>query len=406
MVKNKRKKLKRSLTCCGFTRLPGYPLVWNIRAKDLFENFPVPPFVGRIINTDRMNSFCRVMLDSWEKIIWIGKDDIIQLVQLLGKESITLQREREFFFCPSSDPEYLNKIRQTLDPTQSIYIVLSRKLDEPDLIKLVMTLNQEKKVFVGPAIGAMSEYARLLFVPFYPIETDSYRFWHHSELLYLPLTAMDIFIQDLIQGCEEGFSTLIDLVASVTRTLLNLQLNGIQRIYFIADTFPVLSLLESLLPLWEESWNGSENFFETKILTFESLKGNYLERVLTSDEKTLFFIINLNGSHNHLGSVITLPDALQESTYLGRELSVLNNQPYSVFNQASLRALKYQIKKNSSSYIDLQYPDNDLYSLGLMTAFFYYFTCYGAWLRGYDILNDPPFAEFDRLIWRFLNQPE
>ena len=405
MAKNQRRKLKSKLICSGFTKLLDGPFKWDIKSIDLFEGFPVLPFVSWTMNTDRLNSFCRNILDPWEQIVWIGNDDLIPLLEFFRTESLFVNQSQVFRFCPSSHQEYLLRIRQTCDPSRTVYVVLGRTLDEFDLIKLVMALNREKKVFVGPAIGVMSEYARFLMIPFYPIETNSYRFWLHSELFYLPLNAMELSIENLIQGCDEGFSTLADLASATAHMVYNMQLKGIQSIYFIADSYPVFSLLKALRPLIEESGNGSSNCLKTKILTIESLKENYLEQVLSSDKRDLFFILNQTASGHRLETPITLPDILRENSYLGKELSVLDNQSFSRYNQANIDALQYQIKKNGSSFINLQYPESDLFSLGLITAFFYYFSCFSSWLRGYDVLNDPPYAEFDRLIWRFLKQP-
>ncbi len=85
-------------------------------------------------------------------------------------------------------------------------------------------------------------------------------------------------------------------------------------------------------------------------------------------------------------------------------MQFLDKQSFSDYDSATIEALQYQIKKNESSFIHLQYPKNDLYTLGLLVAYFYYFACYSSWLRGYDVLNDPPFAEFDRLIWKFIKK--
>jgi len=402
MAKNQRKKVKSKILHHVFTKIPNIVLGDDLLSPDPFQGFPVPPFVSWTINTDRISYFCRNILDSLDQVVWIGKDDVIQLLEFFYTESVSVQTSRRFHFCPSSNPEYLLRLKKSIDTTKSVYFVLGRKLDELDLIKLVMLLRQENVVLVGPDVGVLSEYARLLFIPFYPIENQNCRFWHHSELLYLPLQAMEIPIKDILEGCTEGFLTQKNLAISIARSVYSLQRNGIQRTYFIVDTYPFFSLLKALSPLLEEMENENGDYLKAKILTLEALKGDYLEHVLSSDKKDLFFILNQNKTGQALKTPVYVHPIVKENLFSGKELLFLDKKRLFAYNEATIEALQHQIKKNGSSFIQLQYPNNDLFSFGLMEAFFYYYSCYSSWLKGYDVLNDPPFAEFDQLIWKYL----
>ncbi len=404
MAKNQRRKIKSKIIYKGFTKINDIHFDWNIKPDGFFNGFPVPPFVSWKINIDRISSFNRNIFQSNQQIVWIGKDDVIQFLECLYTESESVQSNQSYLFCSSSHPEYLHKLSHSVDLLDTIFVVLGRTLDELDLVKLVMMLNEGKRVFVGPEVGVMSEFARLLLFPFYPVETENCRFWHHSELLYLPLHSMNLPIKDMIEGCEEGFSSCRDEAMSTAQIIHQIQLKGIQRLYFVVNSYPVYSLLKALEPLLEESLNGENQCFKIKVVTLESLKSNYLEYVLSCDDRDVFFILNHSTPSQNLQAPINFPQKVKEDSYLGKELQFLDKQSFSDYDSATLEALQYQIKKNESSFIYLQYPKNDLYTLGLLVAYFYYFACYSSWLRGYDVLNDPPFAEFDRLIWKFIKK--
>ena len=205
MAKNQRRKVSSKLAFQEFTKYPDIHFDWDNQPVEAFEGFPIPPFVSWMINTDRVNSFCRSIFNDVENMVWIGKDDIIHLLESFQTESVQVQANQQFFFCSSSHPEYLLKIKGSIDLSKTIFVILGRKFDELDLIKFIMDLSQEKKVFIGPDVGIMSEYARFLFIPFYPIETENCRFWHHSELIYLPLHAMGLPIKEMIQGMKKVF---------------------------------------------------------------------------------------------------------------------------------------------------------------------------------------------------------
>ncbi len=405
MAKNQRRKIKSKLIFKSFTKLSDVNFDVNLKANSFFNGFPLPPFVSWTINIDRINSFNRNILQANQHIVWIGKDDIIQFLASFYTESPSIQTNYDYRFCSSSHPEYLFKLGQSADLLNTVFVVLGRTLDELDLIKLVMMLNQGKKVFVGPEVGIMSEFARLLFFPFYPVETENCRFWHHSELLYLPLYTMNLPIKDLVEGCEEGFLFCKDEAMSTAQIVFQIQTKGIQRLYFVVDSYPVYALLRALEPLLEESLNGEGTGFQIKILTLESLKSNYLEPILSCNDKDLFFILNQSKSSQELQSPINFPLKVKEDSYLGKELQFLDKRSFSDYDLATIKALQYQVKKNESSFIHLQYPRNDLHTLGLLVAYFYYFACYSSWLREYDVLNDPPYAEFDHLIRKFIKKP-
>ncbi|NLJ48808.1 MAG: hypothetical protein GX428_04360 [Candidatus Atribacteria bacterium] len=404
MGKNQKRKIKSKIIYKGFTKINDIHFDWNLKPNGFFDGFPVPPFVNWAINFDRINSFNRNFLQSNQQIVWIGKDDIIRFLECLYTESEAIQSHQNYYFCSSSHPEYLYTLSRSNNLFDMVFVILGRTLDELDLIKLVMMVNEGKKIFVGPEIGIMSEFSRLLFFPFYPVETANCRFWHHSELLYLPLYSMGLPIRDIVEGCEEGFSSYRDEAMSTAQIVYQIQMKGIQRLYFIVNSYLVYALLKALEPLLEESLNGENRCFKIKIFTFESLKSNYLEQILSCNDRDVFFILNQSTPNQRLQVPINLPQKIKEDSYLGKELQFLNKQSFSDYDSATIEALQYQIKKNESSFIHLQYPKNDLYTLGLLVAYFYYFTCYSSWLRGYDVLNDPPFAEFDRLIRKFIKK--
>ena len=404
MAKNQRRKIKSKIIYKGFTKINDVHFDWNVKPDNFFNGFPVPPFVSWTINTDRISSFNRNILQPNQQIVWIGKDDIIQFLECFYAESELIQNHQSYHFCSSSRPEYLYKLSHSVDLLNTVFVVLGRTLDELDLIKLVMMLNEGKRVFIGPEVGLMSELARLLFFPFYPVETKNCRFWHHSELLYFPLHSMGLPIRDMVEGCEEGFSSYRDDAMFTAQIVYQIQLKGIQRLYFIVNSYPIYSLLKALEPLLEESLNGENQCFKIKIITLESLKSSYLEHILSCDDRDVFFVLNQSKSSQCLQVPINFPQEVKEDSYLGKELQFLDKQSFSDYDSATIEALQYQIKKNESSFIHLQYPKNDLYTLGLLVAYFYYFACYSSWLRGYDVLNDPPFAEFDRLIRKFIKK--
>lgn len=404
MGKNQKRKIKSKIIYKGFTKINDVHFDWNLKPNGFFDGFPVPPFVSWTINFDRIQSFYRNILQSSEKIVWIGKDDIIQFLECLYSDSESIQNNQNYYFCSSSHPEYLYALSRSISQFNTVFVILGRTLDELDLIKLVMMLNEGKKVFIGPEVGIMSEFSRLLFFPFYPIEITNCRFWQHSELLYLPLHSMGLPIRDIVEGCEEGFSSYRDEAMSTAQLVYQIQTKGIQRLYFVANSYLVYALLKALEPLLEESLNGENQCFKIKILTFESLKSHYLEHILSCNDRDMFFILNQRTPSQRLQVPIHLPQKIKDDSYLGKELQFLNKQSFSDYDSATIEALQYQIKKNESSFIHLQYPINDFNTLGLLMAYFYYFSCYSSWLRGYDVLNDPPFAEFDRLIWKFIKK--
>lgn len=163
MAKNQRRKIKSKIIYKGFTKINDVHFDWNVKTDNFFNGFPVPPFVSWTINTDRISSFNRNILQPNQQIVWIGKDDIIQFLECFYAESELIQNHQSYHFCSSSRPEYLYKLSHSVDLLNTVFVVLGRTLDELDLIKLVMMLNEGKRVFIGPEVGMMSELARLLF---------------------------------------------------------------------------------------------------------------------------------------------------------------------------------------------------------------------------------------------------
>ncbi|MEI6157960.1 MAG: hypothetical protein WCP87_06300, partial [Atribacterota bacterium] len=160
---------------------------------------------------------------------------------------------------------------------------------------------------------------------------------------------------------------------------------------------PFNSLVESFFPLLEEGWQSSQQFLDARVFSFPTLKNNYSERFSRSDEKSVFILIHR--SPGITDRIISIPPELEKNAYLGPEFFSFQNQSYHSLSETGFRGLTFFLQKKGIPSLTLHYPEHSLFSLGLLMSFFYLFICYNAWLRGNDVLNDPPLTGLDASIW-------
>ncbi|MEI6157813.1 MAG: hypothetical protein WCP87_05550, partial [Atribacterota bacterium] len=190
MAKRKKENLNQSLSFNYHLPLFTEQTDWDAKAGEFVDRFPSPPLIEHRMNTDRINSFCRMVLGSYQNIVFIGREDLITLIHSIGSHFPRNVERRHFYFCDSSSSQPLSELEKTLESEQTVLVFIGSRLDERDLLALSLTQKEKKTIFVGPSMGSLSESARILFVPFFPFDANFLRFWQHSEFAYLPLSAM------------------------------------------------------------------------------------------------------------------------------------------------------------------------------------------------------------------------
>lgn len=395
------RKKKRKSTRVEFIRV--LPAMEELRKEVgvVRDTFPVPPFREGVVNLEQMASFYRAVLRLSKNVVFLGSNEVILLLQDFFREyALNMNGGQSFYFCSDSDLALLERLIASLPPEETVGVILPRRIEEFKFLTLSFVFPW-KKVFLGSTHGIVAEAARTLFYPFFPIEDGYHYFWHRGALLYLPLLCLGVGVEELERGFVEGYP-LLQEEAMLMSLLLVRNEAGWKEVCFLVDNQFLLSLFQSFLSLLEKSCRGKGNM-SFKARDFLSFWDTYEDWSFCKDAlgSTLFVVVR--GGGNRQGLLFQRPTPLQKELSF-EEWNLLDRASFYRFHRAEGSALLSLFQEEGVSWIELCYHRTDLEMVGQMVALFHQWVCYNAWLRGLDLLSDPPISGFESLVRRFLRK--
>ncbi|MEN3187994.1 MAG: hypothetical protein ABDK94_04305 [Atribacterota bacterium] len=370
-------------------------------AGNLRHTFPVPPFRDMVVNLEQLASFHRAVLRLSRNVVFLGSSEIILFLQNFFREYVLSGNGDQFFyFCSDSDLVLLEKLITSLPPAETLGVILSRRVEEFKFLTLSFVFPW-KRVFLGSAHGILAEAARIIFYPFFPVEDGYHYFWHRGALLYLPLLCLGIRVEELEQGLIAGYPLLQEEAMLMSLLLLRNEV-GWKEVCFLVDNQFLLTLLQSFLPLLEKSCRGEKSMgFKVRDSLFFWDTCRDWSFWKEDSASTLFVVIRSEGDKQCLP--FRFPPQLQEEFFF-EEWALLNRVSFCRLHQAENLALLSLLQGAGISWLELVYHQSGLEMVGQMVAFFHQWACYNAWLRGLDLLSDPPISGFEGMVRKFLKK--
>ncbi|MCX7668107.1 MAG: hypothetical protein N2Z84_04160 [Atribacterota bacterium] len=368
---------------------------------DLRSTFPVPPFWEGAVNLGQVASFYRAVLRLPKNVVFLGSNEVILFLQNFFREYIVnMDGDQSFYFCSDSDLALLERLIASLPPEETAGVILPRRVEEFKFLTLSFVFPW-KKVFLGSVHGIVAEAARALFYPFFPVEDGYHYFWHRGALLYLPLLCLGIRVEELEQGFTEGYP-LFQEEAMVMSLLLVHNEAVWKEVCFLVDNQFLLSLFQSFLPLLEKSCRGEKSisFRVRDFLSFWDTCGDW-PSWKDSLASTFFVVVRSEGSKQDL--LFQRPALLQKEFFF-EEWNLLDRDSFYRFHQAEGSALLSLFQREGISWVELCCHQANLEMVGQMVAFVHQWACYNAWLRGLDLLSDPPISGFESMVKKFLRK--
>jgi len=360
--------------------------------------YPTPPLTDGEINVERLDTFFLSTLEHVNNIVFLADDEVIALLCGLASATLGGSTRKAIFMCSTTDGTQLAELYGSLHPKDAILVVLSGVFNQPELLAAAMALPRWKKVFVGPMHGPLAEGARLLQFPFIPVEIQYARFWQRSELVYLPLLAMGENPALLDEGFHKGYHYAPPLALSVAFRLWRAGRRGTHHVNLLSVMDCLRWGMDSVLPLLEESGFDAESSLNFRVLTPAAFKDYSMEREMQGKKDTVYLLVG--GSKEAERELhVAFPKTLEDNTYLDKRYFSLNGSSLSCLCYAVEKALIAYFKKKNCPLLHLLLQGERLVLLGETIAFFHTLSCYNAWLRETDIMNDPPRVEIDTLTW-------
>lgn len=384
--------------------ISAFPLWEECRreAKAVKASFPVPPFRERTVHCEGLQSFYRAVLSLAKNIIFLGSNEIILFAQNLAREYIlSPYKDRSFYFCSYSDISLLERLTEVLPPEDTTGVILPRRVEEFKLLTLSFSLPW-KRVFLGSPHGIVAQAARELFLPFCPLEEGYHYFWHRGTLLYLPLITLGGRVDELERGFASGYPLLEEDAVAMSLLVRKGIEKGWRRVCFLVDTQFFFSFFQSFLPLLERSCQGEA----TVEFTVEDWFSFWdVHRDLPSWEEklasTLFVIIR--GEEQRQRLFFQYPSSLKK-IFDFEEWDLLHRLPFGRFHEAEYLAFLSLFRERCASFLEISYRIAGIEMVGQMVAFLHQWACYNAWLRGLDLLSDPPVSHLEVLMKSFLKK--
>ncbi|MGC8777945.1 MAG: hypothetical protein ACP5Q4_04635, partial [Candidatus Caldatribacteriaceae bacterium] len=373
-------------------------------AETFKKSFPVPPFWDSAVSLEQLSSFYRAVLRLAKHIVFLGNSEIIFFLQSLFREYVPgLGGEHSFYFCGDSDMALLERLVGNLPPEETVGVILPRRVEEFKLLTLSFVFPW-RKVFLGSAHGIVAEVARELFLPFYPVEEGYHHFWHRGTLLYLPLLCGGIAIEELERGFQEGYPRFQEEALCLSLLLIKGKPGGWREVCFLVDSQFLFVLFQSFLPLFEKSCGGETKirFTVKDFLSFRDIS----QDVLSSKKRiasTLFVVVRSGKRGQNL--LFQRPSLLGKEFFF-EEWHLLDRVSFHHFHRAECLALLSILRGEEASVVELRYLDADIGVAGQIMAFLHQWVCYSAWLRGLDLLSDPPISRFEKLVRGFLKKSD
>ncbi len=362
--------------------------------------YPTPPLSNNVINIERLTTFFHTVLEEKSNIVFLADEEVTSLLRGLAATSGKQVPERKVFFCSLGDITQLSELYQSLHADDVILVILSGTFNQSELLAAALSLPHWRKVFAGPIHGPLAEGARFLQFSFIPVEIAFARFWQQSELVYLPLLALGEEPALLEEGFHIGYRFAPLPALSLAYRLWRAEKSGVNQVIFLSVRECFLYGIGSILPLLDESGYGSKNPLNYKILSPSAFKNYSVEEQMQWKKDTVFFLIE-GWEEEEKELFINIPEQLKNNNYLDEQYFSLTGSSLSLLGLAQEEALDAYLKKEDSPQVRLHLQGERLENLGGIMAFLHTMSCYNAWLRETDIMNDPPRVEIDALTWDF-----
>ncbi len=313
-----------------------------------------------------------------------------------------LEKRRSYYFCSDTDVYQLTWLSRHLVPQETICVILPRKIEEFQLLTITFSLPW-KAVLLGSTHGVVAEVARNAFLSFFPMEEGYYHFWHRGELAYLPLLSWGVNVQEFDRGLNRGYH-LLQEEAIALALLLGREQTMFKEICFVVDNHFFLSLLTAFLSLLEKSCQG-ENAPLFTVKDFFALRDIYCESPLGEEKihSTLFVLFHNEGKSS--GLHFHFPPELKRDLFF-EEWQLLKRSCIDRFVEAEISTLHSFLRGEHVSSVDVSLQDTDIATIGQLIALFHQWACYNGWLRGLDLLSDPPIIHFEHLVRSRLRKEE
>ncbi|HSV30709.1 MAG TPA: hypothetical protein VLH40_01625 [Atribacteraceae bacterium] len=357
----------------------------------------MPPFTAETFNAERLDIFYRNTLARYGNVIFTGGGELIRALATLFRLSGDTRCSQRIYLCEMGETEIMCRLYDRLPADNTVLVILSRKFDEMELLALSLAYSAWPQVFLAPTHGPLAEGARLLRIPFFPVDLAFNRFWYNSELFHLPLTTLGHEPEAISEGFIQGYRECIDGSRTVAGILRTMEKQGCWRVFFLSRNPFFRLIVEILTPLLEESSTGEKCRLYYRVLSPDTLKEHYLDELCRNPAETL--CLWLDEGQRPAGPQISFPEILRENSYLDSRFFALQGKPFSGLACAESESLRAFLVEKRMTVVALSGFREDDESLGGLLAFFQLLACFNAWLRGVDLFNDPSRVEADGKAW-------
>lgn len=368
----------------------------------LKQHFPPPPFWDGTVDLAQISSFYRAVLRLFKNIVFLGTGEVILVLQNLFREySPGFGGDQAFYFCSDFDMALLERLVKVFPLEETVGVILARRVEEFKLLTLSFAFPW-KKVLLGSTHGIMAEVARELFLPFYPVEDGYHYFWHRSVLLYLPLFCFGVPLEDLDRGFQEGYPLFQKEAMILSLLLAREKEKGWKEVCFLVDNQFLFSLFQSFLPLLEKSCQGVTGV-DFGVRDLFSFWDTHRDSPSWREKATSTLFVVIRSGEAKQGLLFQRPHFLQRKLFF-EEWNLLDRASFGQFHHAECLALLSVLREAEASFVEIQYLDTGPETVGQIVAFLHQWVCYNAWLRGLDLLGDPPVLGFESLVRSFLKR--
>jgi len=357
-------------------------------------SFPSPPFQGKTVNLDRIASFLRAIVAPFSNLVILGKGDIIQMLSAFFFNRERGVEERKIVLCDSSNAEMLAYLVENDDfsSPKTGWLILGRIAEELELLALSLGLKASQKILVGSEHGFFSEAARVLFLPFFPVNIQFENFWQRTELVFIPLAAAGLSIEELDHGFQTGYQEGESPAKLFSLFLLTCARQGIDRVIIVTENLFLLSLLNALLPFLCQSCA------ETPTCSFEVLDWWSARGLLSGGARNNLFI--LVDQKTNLKPSITVPSSFRSNPVFRQTILRLDQKPIDRMVKTGLTVFAEKLRENNLPAAFLHFRNSGLELGGNVISFFHYVICYNSWLRDQDFFSEQPGNDFDQSFWK------
>ncbi len=299
------------------------------------------------------------------------------------------QATKHVYFVSTVDPDYINELKNSLDPKDTLVIAISKSGETITQIEAVMQFTDFPLLFITGSMGPLAEIAEKLHAGIVLHPPIGGRYTGLTEVALLPAALCGFNIETMYKAARELYAKYKEdnIAYEAASVMQQLEEKGYVDIFMPVYDAHLYAMSNLIVQLCHESF-GKDGEGQTYFAHQAPESQHHTNQRFFGGRKNIagWFVAAESPLKD---SNVTVPDALKTVALNTNTVGVLDGMPLSVALHSELNGTLEDAKLQGIPVALQTVSKRSEESVGRLIAFWQLYAVYGSLLRNVDPFNQP-----------------